>query len=228
MDTTTTNGAGNVPAKIETVEGVLSSIQTRLSARKTERNNFGGYNYRSAENILEALKPLLREHGASVVLSDELTALGERVYIRATATLRACGHSLSATGFAREPLSRKGMDEAQVTGSSVSYARKYALCGLFAIDDSRDDPDRVNTHGKDAPSLTASQREVFAHARNTRELETTAKMFLSKGFSRASVVEAWNANRARCLKADQEQAKKDADNPPSLADDAKPLDPKDF
>ena len=118
----------------------LAKIQKELKAPKNQRNNFGNYNYRSCEDILEAIKPYLNEDdNLSLIVSDEIVLIGDRYYIKATATLSdKDGKSASATAFAREPLIKKGMDEAQVTGATSSYARKYALNGLFAIDDNKD------------------------------------------------------------------------------------------
>lgn len=119
----------------------LSAIQTELSAPKGQFNKFGGYAYRSCEDILEALKPLLKKHKACVTISDDIVMVGDRVYVKATATLTAEEESITATAFAREAEDKKGMDSAQVTGSTSSYARKYALNGLFAIDDNKDADD---------------------------------------------------------------------------------------
>jgi hypothetical protein len=119
----------------------LSAIQTELSAPKGQFNKFGGYAYRSCEDILEALKPLLKKHKACMTISDDIVMVGDRVYVKATATLTAEEESITATAFAREAEDKKGMDSAQVTGSTSSYARKYALNGLFAIDDNKDPDD---------------------------------------------------------------------------------------
>lgn len=119
----------------------LSAIQTELSAPKGQFNKFGGYAYRSCEDILEALKPLLKKYKACVTISDDIVMVGDRVYVKATATLTAEEESITATAFARESEDKKGMDSAQVTGSTSSYARKYALNGLFAIDDNKDADD---------------------------------------------------------------------------------------
>lgn len=119
----------------------LSAIQTELSAPKGQFNKFGGYAYRSCEDILEALKPLLKKYKACVTISDDIVMVGDRVYVKATATLTAEEESITATAFAREAEDKKGMDSAQVTGSTSSYARKYALNGLFAIDDNKDPDD---------------------------------------------------------------------------------------
>jgi hypothetical protein len=127
----------------------LQGIQSSLKAPKGQTNKFGGYRYRSAEDILEAVKPLLGEWGCSLVIQDDVVEVGGRVYVKATASLADNDTELaiSATAFAREAEVKKGMDDAQITGSASSYARKYALNGLFAIDDTKD-PDATNTHGK--------------------------------------------------------------------------------
>lgn len=118
----------------------LAAIQTALKAPKSQKSKSIGYRYRSCEDILEAVKPLLAEHGAVIQLSDALELVGQRYYIKATASLidTDTGESTSVTALAREAESRKGMDDSQITGSSSSYARKYALNGLLAIDDTRD------------------------------------------------------------------------------------------
>lgn len=118
--------------------GVLTQIQSELKAPKNQRNNFGNYNYRSCEDILEALKPILKEHNADLILSDEVVEVGGRIYIKATANFKAGDETAIGTGFAREAETKKGMDESQITGTASSYARKYALNGLFLIDDSKD------------------------------------------------------------------------------------------
>ncbi len=125
-------------------ENILSDIQTRLVVTKAHENKFGGFNYRSAEDILEALKPLLAEHGCSIKMSDEIVLVGDRYYVKAVATLSKGTNVLqSAQAFAREAQEQKGMVAAMVTGSTSSYARKYCLSGLFAIDDN-DDPDATS------------------------------------------------------------------------------------
>lgn len=134
----------------------LQGIQSSLKAPKGQTNKFGGYKYRSCEDILTALKPLLAEWACSVVIGDDIVDVGGRVYVKATASLadNDTDAAISATGFAREAENKKGMDDAQVTGSASSYARKYALNGLFAIDDTKD-PDATNTHGKSPSSAPA-------------------------------------------------------------------------
>jgi hypothetical protein len=135
----------------------LIKIQATLKAPKAHRNNFGGYNYRSCEDILEALKPLCASHGCFVNIFDEIVEVGDRIYVKATATIfNSEGKSVSSVAFAREEETKKGMDAAQVTGSASSYARKYALNGLFAIDDTRD-PDTYEGEKKAETQKSAKQ-----------------------------------------------------------------------
>jgi hypothetical protein len=130
----------------------LQQIQSELIAPKNLENKFGNYRYRSAESILEALKPHLEKHKAIVILSDEMVDIGGRIYVKSTASFTADGETISTTAFAREAESKKGMDEAQVTGACSSYSRKYALNGLFCIDDTKD-ADATNDHDKgDTPT----------------------------------------------------------------------------
>lgn len=133
-----------------TIYEELSRIQKELKAPKNQRNNFGGYNYRSCEDILEAVKPLL--NGCVLTVSDEVIMLDKRFYVKATARLAISSDQyIENTAWAREPETKKGMDEAQITGATSSYARKYALNGLLAIDDTKD-ADATNTHDKSAKS----------------------------------------------------------------------------
>lgn len=126
----------------------LLNIQCELKAPKNNRNSFGGYNYRSTEDIMEAVKPLLKKYNVALIVSDDIVEIGERFYIRATARLVDNGNNIvEATGYARETLDKKGMDAAQITGAASSYARKYALNGLLAIDDTKD-ADATNDHGR--------------------------------------------------------------------------------
>ena len=125
----------------------LSAIQQELIAPKNQFNKFGNYSYRSCEDILEGLKPCLKKVNAAVKISDEIIQIGDRYYIKATANLIDCesGESISNTALAREEDSKKGMDSSQLTGSTSSYARKYALNGLFCIDDVKDADRRDNS-----------------------------------------------------------------------------------
>ena len=130
------------------IQEKLLAIQIALKAPKVNRNTYGNYNYRSCEDILEAVKPILNETGCTLNISDELVNIGERYYIKATVTLIIKGETISATGYAREAETQKGFDSMQLTGSTSSYARKYALNGLFLIDDTKDS-DATNMHGKE-------------------------------------------------------------------------------
>ena len=120
------------------------NIQAELKAPKNLKNTFGGYNYRNAESILEALKPLLVKYKATVTITDTIEAIGDRIYVMAIASIfnaektEAEDYPISTTAYAREADSKKGMDDAQVTGATSSYARKYALNGLFLLDDTKD------------------------------------------------------------------------------------------
>ena len=148
----------------------LMAIQQELKAPKNQKNTFGGYNYRSCEDILEALKPLLSKNNATITISDSLEMLGHRYYVKATAKLICVesGEYAESTAYAREAEDRKGMDTSQVTGSTSSYARKYALNGLFAIDDVKD-ADSTNTHDKEgkqpAKISDAQASRLFAIAK---------------------------------------------------------------
>lgn len=133
-----------------TIYESLAKVQQALKAPKDQRNSFGNYNYRSCEGILEAVKPLLAKNDLALILTDEMVQVGDRIYVKATAkVMKTTGDEfVSVSAFAREEENKKGMDSSQVTGAASSYARKYALNGLFCIDDNRDS-DATNTHGKD-------------------------------------------------------------------------------
>lgn len=122
----------------EELNAKLVKIQHELKAPKDQHNGFGNYNYRSLENILESVKPLLAEAGLSIIIGDDMVEVGGKVYVKATATISNGKESISNTAYAREDESKKGMSDPQITGACSSYARKYAAQGLFAIDDSKD------------------------------------------------------------------------------------------
>lgn len=122
----------------KTLQQKLIEIQAELKAPKSQYNKFGGYNYRNCEDILEAVKPLCAKHEIVPLLSDEIVMIGDRFYIKATAKVTDGKDEIATTAFARESKDKKGMDESQITGSASSYARKYALNGLFCIDDTKD------------------------------------------------------------------------------------------
>ena len=137
----------------------LQGIQSSLIAPKGQTNKFGGYKYRSCEDILTALKPLLAEWSCCLIISDEIVEKGSKLFVEATATLydNDSSDTLVSKGEAEHADTKKGMDQAQITGSASSYARKYALNGLFAIDDTKD-ADATNTHGATSPRKTEQKK----------------------------------------------------------------------
>lgn len=140
----------------------LANVQSALKAPKGQYNSFGKYKYRSCEDIVESVKPLLKQNGLLLTLSDEIVLIGDRFYVKATAEVIDTkeGSVISVSAFAREEESKKDMDGSQVTGASSSYARKYALNGMFAIDDTKDS-DSTNTHGQDdQPKQDAPRQEM--------------------------------------------------------------------
>lgn len=138
----------------------LLAIQTKLKAPKGQYNSFGKYSYRSAEDILEAVKPLNAEQGVLLTITDEIKEIGGRVYVVATATVSDGTDELKVSAFAREPENKKGMDESQITGATSSYARKYALNGLYAIDDNKDaDTDEHKQQQENATKKQQGQKQ---------------------------------------------------------------------
>lgn len=146
----------------------LVSIQQELKVPKGQTNSFGGYKYRSCEDILEAVKPLVHAMGLSLVLTDEVVQVGDANYIKASAVLCNGTDSITVHAMAREAVTKKGMDDAQITGSASSYARKYALNGLFAIDDTKDADTHDNTQYAAQPRQTKEQQL----AKSKREIMT--------------------------------------------------------
>ena len=128
----------------------LVRVQKELKAPKNQFNAFGKYKYRSCEDIIEAVKPLLHEEGLTLFLSDEVVCVGTKNYVKATVSVESKDNKVAVSAYAREADVQKGMNEAQITGSASSYARKYALNGLFAIDDTKD-ADATNDHGYAKP-----------------------------------------------------------------------------
>lgn len=172
------------PSKLKNMKE-LSNIQTALKAPKNQYNKFGGYRYRSAEDILEAVKPLLAQYGCTLTISDDIVVVGTRIYVKATATIKSeKGDTETTTAFAREDETKKGMDGSQVTGAASSYARKYALNGLFSIDDTKD-ADATNTHGKEQKPATNTD--------DTRKALLTA---VSVAKDRTELTSIWSTNNA--------------------------------
>ena len=147
---------------------VLTQIQTALKAPKSKYNSFGKYNYRSCEDILEAVKPLLAEHDATLTIKDDIVEVGGRIYVKATACIVAPNTTMcEVTAFAREPEEKKGMDSSQITGTASSYARKYALNGLFLIDDTKDpdtDEYKAQTEGVELKKIGKARGEALTKA----------------------------------------------------------------
>lgn len=141
----------------------LKKIQSELNAPKDAFNAFGKYYYRSAESILKAIKPLLAETGLVLTITDDIIAVSDRIYVKATAKITDGEHTVETSALAREPLNKKGMDDSQITGAASSYARKYALCGLLAIEDNKDVdalPPEDNNHQRKPLDLKAYQKAV--------------------------------------------------------------------
>ena len=175
----------------------LSEMQRVLKVPKSNFNSFGGYSYRSAEDILEAVKPLLHERGTVLTLSDDVVEKGGRSYVMATATLHDLdsGSSISTSALAREEESKRGMAASQMTGTASSYARKYALGGMFAIDDGKD-PDATNDHGKGEASSGGRERGRAAWRRFC-DLER------NRGRERKELKSEFNALRISMFGADR-------------------------
>lgn len=176
----------------------LANIQSRLIAPKGQINTFGNYRFRSCEDILEAVKPLLE--GLFLSISDEIVMIGDRYYVRATATITDGEVSHSATAMAREEVQKKGMDAAQITGATSSYARKYCLNGLFGIDDAKDaDTDehknqQNNSHAKQSASADATLSSFSDYAR----VETNVDKLTERYQSTWNELEGFPEHQAKC------------------------------
>ena len=154
----------------------LMTIQSNLKAPKGQYNNFGKYKYRSCEDILESVKPLLSQHDCALVITDDIVMLGERIYVKATAKLISGSEHIESSAFAREEDTKKGMDSSQVTGAASSYARKYALNGLFCIVDTKDS-DTTNT-GQESSERDKAIKEAKS-AKTMKELESVWNKYTS-------------------------------------------------
>ena len=146
----------------------LITIQSELKAPKTQYNKFGGYKYRKAEDILEAVKPLLAKQKCTIIITDDIVMVGSRIYVKATATIKnEKGEYETSTGWAREEETKKGMDGSQITGASSSYARKYALNGLLAIDDNADSDTTNDGQHQAAQQQASPQAQAAQPAQQT-------------------------------------------------------------
>ena len=194
----------------QTLSEKLNHIQSNLNAPKNLYNSFGKYKYRNLEGIFEGIKPLLKETGCTITVSDEIVCVNEMNYIKATATLsNGTDDNISVTGWARESVSKKGMDDSQITGSTSSYARKYAMNGLFAIDDTKDADSMDNsTHVTTKKTTKApnkvKQNEPLTDSQKAKVLDLIKKV--EKGYG-ASVTLSLNngkihqGNYKDCIKA---------------------------
>lgn len=175
----------------------LTDIQQELKAPKNRFNSFGNYSYRSCEDILEAVKPLLAKHGATMTIRDDIIAVNDRIYVKATVELTIDKEVHSVTAFAREADAKKGMDASQVTGTASSYARKYALNGMFLIDDTKDaDTDEYTIQTK-----TIGQDKVKALTALCEEKSVSVEKLLSryKVTALSELTEAQHAAAVRAL-----------------------------
>lgn len=151
----------------------LIAIQSELKAPKSQFNKFGGYKYRKAEDILEAVKPLLNKQKCTLTITDDIVMVGNRIYVKATATIKnEKGECETTTGWAREEETKKGMDGSQITGASSSYARKYALNGLFAIDDNADSDTTNDGQHQEAQQQTQAQHPTAQAAQAVQQPAT--------------------------------------------------------
>lgn len=182
----------------------LLAAQSELKAPKGQFNKFGKYKYRSAEDILEAVKPVNKEHGLTLTLSDEPILIGEWHYIKATATVSHGEEQKEVTAYARESLSKKGMDDSQITGTASSYARKYALNGLYLIDDTKDaDTDEYAEQGKQSKAnavksatkqpIKATSAEISEYKNKLIEYATVTGNENDEGIRK---VQAWGLGQA--------------------------------
>ena len=166
----------------------LMAVQAELKAPKNQHNSFGKYDYRSAEDIIEAVKPLLKDNGLFLNMSDDIVLIGDRYYVKATVKVVdvVTGESVQTSALARESAQKKGMDESQVTGTASSYARKYALNGLFAIDDNRDaDTNEYARQTSQNAAGARSMRNAYTSKGNANdELRSKAMHSLSKEMQR--------------------------------------------
>lgn len=162
----------------------LINVQKDLKAPKNQHNSFGKYNYRSAEDILEAVKPLNAEQGLLLTLTDEPILTGDRYYIKATATITDGNDTHSVTAYARESLNKKGMDDSQITGTASSYARKYALNGLYLIDDTKDaDTDEYQNQNNNKTQSFQTQGKPSNKKGNLSEAQVKRLFAIAKSVS---------------------------------------------
>ena len=163
---------------------LLANIQLNLNAPKSQTNKFGGYKYRNCEDILAAVKPLL--NGSVITINDDIVMIGDRIYVKATATISLDTDSHSVSAYAREPQIKKGMDESQITGAASSYARKYALNGLLLIDDTKDaDSQNNSAQSVDYAAALAAYRNLTSQQQQAQwpKYDAATQKYISENFS---------------------------------------------
>lgn len=185
----------------------LLHIQSELKAPKNQRNDFGKYNYRNCEDIQEAVKPLAREVKAVLVTGDELVQIGDRFYVKATARFMDCESSeeIKNTAYAREEFEKKGMDASQITGSASSYARKYALNGLFCIDDVKDADSQDNSgKGKTGPEKgTTGKKQSELPKPSKKQLNEIYSELARTGIGRTGLLKKYNITALETMSMEQ-------------------------
>ena len=184
----------------------LIKVQNELKAPKNQYNSFGKYAYRNCEDICEAVKPILLEHNLAMFIGDSVELIGDRYYIKATVTVvdTETGETLTNSALAREEENKKGMDSSQVTGSTSSYARKYALNGMFLIDDTKDS-DFTNTHGKEnnEEKLSRIKGTGLSEAQIKRLYAIAAKANVEKSMVLKAIKQEFKVEKAELLTKDQ-------------------------
>ena len=181
------------------IEEKLSEIQTKMNVPKDKHNDFGGYDYRSAESILEEFKKYSREYNVLLTIHDEITEIAGRVYVKAVAVFTDCntGKKISVPGYAREPETKPKMDESQVTGSASSYARKYAMNALFLLDDAKD-PDTneyAKQTGADKKSGGKKEQTTADTKVNQNHINSLRKMFEKQGIDESKLLAGYKIKK---------------------------------
>lgn len=173
-------------ARKSSLQEKILAVQTELKAPKDKYNSFGKYSYRSAEGILEAVKPLLKGQGILLCLTDDVVAIGDRIYVKATASITDGEEVFAVSAFAREEEVKKGMDGSQITGTASSYARKYALNGLFLIDDTKD-ADTDEYHEQTTVGRATPKIDIDAYLRAVDDLKTANAVQLWWSANKSSI-----------------------------------------